>query len=94
MWGVSPPPPVAEWGCGWFAVVLGVWILNRGDVEALRERDLELLRLILEDAETSASVKIQAIQMREKILAELEAGLPPDESAIQGVLEVMRKGAG
>ena len=55
---------------------------------------MELLRLILEDAETSASVKIQAIQMREKILVELEAGLPPDESAIQGVLEVMRKGAG
>lgn len=69
-----------------------MFFLKRSDVEALRERDLELLRVILEDAETSASVKIQAIQMREKILAELEAGLPPDEGAIKGVLEAMRKG--
>ena len=64
------------------------------DISALRACDLDILEGILADDSTSAAVKIQAVQTREKILAALEAVAEPEgETAIEKIRKAMKEGA-
>ena len=61
--------------------------VDKKQVNATREADLDLLEKILHDEKTTPAVKIQAIQTREKILSTLEEQLgQTEERAIDRVL--------
>ena len=61
--------------------------VDKKQVNATREADLDLLEKILHDEKTTPAVKIQAIQTREKILSTLEEQLgQTEERAIDKVL--------